>query len=209
MPTQDLEEQSTPALVLGAGSASRFGGAKLLAPLEGRPVLGHALATLGRLVEEGMLSGVHVVIPSGDRDLETLVRAAGGHPIGNPRPDRGLAASLRIGLDAVDRWPAALVCLGDQPRLSEATVRRVLEVASREPDRVIRPRYGSGRGEPGHPVCIPARFWPLLRGDEGDRGFGPLLGHQAPILEVPVPGRNPDIDTPADLRALAQPEDNA
>ena len=36
--------ESFAAIVLAAGSARRFGGRKLLAPFDGRPLLHHALA---------------------------------------------------------------------------------------------------------------------------------------------------------------------
>jgi CTP:molybdopterin cytidylyltransferase MocA len=46
--------------------------------------------------------------------------------------------------------------------------------------------------------------WPFAANIEGDRGLGPLLaGHPELVLEVPVAGAIPDIDTPADLAAAA------
>jgi CTP:molybdopterin cytidylyltransferase MocA len=75
------------------------------------------------------------------------------------------------------------------------------------PDAIIRPRYEADPDQPGHPVIVPARWWPLLRGDEGEKGFGQLLMTEAvPSIDLPVPGHNPDIDTPADLERLAAVE---
>jgi CTP:molybdopterin cytidylyltransferase MocA len=52
--------------------------------------------------------------------------------------------------------------------------------------------------------------WALAAGLDGDRGLGPLLARRPDLVaEVPVAGNNPDVDTPADLAALAAPADVA
>jgi CTP:molybdopterin cytidylyltransferase MocA len=55
---------------------------------------------------------------------------------------------------------------------------------------------------PGHPVLLDRRVWPLVRTLEGDAGLAPLLrGGRVKLQLVDVPGRNPDIDTRAELAA--------
>lgn len=65
----------------------------------------------------------------------------------------------------------------------------------------MRPRYADRPGEPGHPVLLHRQLWPEVATLEGDEGAGALLRGRAVTL-VDVPGRNPDIDTPADLAAF-------
>jgi len=195
------------AVILAAGVGSRFGGGKVRAPLEGRPLLAHVLAA----VREAGIGRVVVVL---GRDAGAVLDAVRDVDPGvlervlvtvNPTPERGLATSLRLGFGAATAVapPAGvLVLLGDQPRV-RADVLRVLcgAVASAHAIAVV-PRY-AGDAAPNPVLLLPAG-WPLVEGLTGDRGLGPLLAADpARVVWVAVPGANPDVDTPADLAALA------
>ena len=55
-----------------------------------------------------------------------------------------------------------------------------------------------------NPVLLLPAGWPLVARLTGDRGLGPLLAADPDrVVRVAVPGANPDVDTPADLAALA------
>ena len=196
------------ALVLAAGAGRRFGGGKVRALLEGRPLLTHVLeaaraAGLGRLV---LVLG---------RDAEAVRAALRDHDPAvlqgvlvavNPAPERGLASSLRCGLAAAVAAPAptaVLVLLGDQPRVRRDVVRALLAAAAAAPAGTLAvvPAYADD-GAP-NPVLLLPPAWPLAAELAGDRGIGPLLASRADlIVRVPVAGDNPDVDTPADLAAL-------
>jgi molybdenum cofactor cytidylyltransferase len=126
----------------------------------------------------------------------------------NPRPQDGLASSLRCGLDVAAEAPltdAVLVVLGDQPAVRAAVVRAIVEAAA-DPAGAARPfvraRYADDPAP--NPVLVRRPGWALAAGLDGDRGLGSLLASRPDlVLEVPVPGDNPDIDTPDDLAALA------
>ena len=195
------------AVILAAGVGSRFGGGKVRAALDGRPLLAHVLAAvrevgIGRVVvvlgrdAGAALDAVRDVDPG---VLERVLVSV------NPTPERGLATSLRFGFGAATAVapPAGvLVLLGDQPRV-RADVLRVLcgAVASAHAIAVV-PRY-AGDAAPNPVLLLPAG-WPLVAGLTGDRGLGPLLaGDPDWVVRVAVPGANPDVDTPADLAALA------
>ena len=195
------------AVILAAGAGSRFGGGKVRAALEGRPLLAHVLAA----VREAGIGRVVVVL---GRDAGAALDAVRDVDPGvlervlvtvNPTPERGLATSLRLGFGAATAVapPAGvLVLLGDQPRV-RADVLRVLcgAVASAHAIAVV-PRY-AGDAAPNPVLLLPAG-WPLVEGLTGDRGLGPLLAADpARVVWVAVPGANPDVDTPADLAALA------
>lgn len=122
----------------------------------------------------------------------------------NPRPAEGLSSSLRRGLAALGGdVDAALVVLGDQPHLRAATIRRVLDAAADAPQPFVFARHEEG-GTP-NPVLVRREAWVLADGLRGDRGFGsPMAAQPQLVLEVPVEGANPDVDTPADLAALAE-----
>ena len=185
------------AIVLAAGASRRFGSPKLLAPLAGRPVLQHVLDA----VAASPVGDVVVVLGDGASAIETAIEWRTERRAVNPRPQDGLSSSLRVGLDAAAEDPlaeAALVILGDQPSVRPAVIRAVIAAAANVPEPIIRARYSDD--EAPNPVLIRRPAWALAAGLDGDRGLGPLLAHRPELVgEVAVDGRNPDIDTPADL----------
>jgi molybdenum cofactor cytidylyltransferase len=194
------------ALVLAAGSSERFGGGKLLAPFQGRPLIAHVAATLAQAIGMGHLGGGVAVIPPGDTGLAWQFDTAGLTPVVNPDAATGIASSLRRGLAALEAGPgevgAALVVLADQPLLRTEVI-AALVTEWRRSGTSVRPRYGDDPGAPGHPVLVARADWPLAAQLTGDEGLGRLFRTgAAPIREISVSGRNPDVDTPADLRRL-------
>ena len=193
------------AVVLAAGSASRFGGGKVLADLDGRPLLRHVVdaareAGLGPIVVVGPPSGALDEV-----DLGAVRRVV------NPHPEGGLSGSVRLGLralvdevaEAAEAADAAVILPGDQPRVRPAVIRALIDAAAEAPDAgFVVPRYAADGSR--NPVLARRAVWRLADELAGDRGFGPLLAaHRERIREVPVDGDNPDVDTPDDLRRLA------
>jgi len=192
------------AVVLAAGRARRFGGAKLLAPLHGRPVVAHVLDVVRRARAAGVVADARVVVAAGDDAVAALAREAGTTTVVNDAPERGLSSSLRCGLAALGPdTGAAVVLLGDQP-LVRLDVLAALVAAWRDGRGVVvRPRYADAYSEPGHPVLLDRSVWPLADRLEGDAGLGLLLPPGSPeVALIDVAGRNPDVDTPADLHTL-------
>lgn len=190
------------AILLAAGQGRRFGGAKLLAPFRGAPLVAGPLAVLGGLRREGVLTRAVAVVPARDETLGRLVRDAGLVPVSNPDSDSTLGDSLRLGLAAVTGSPWALIALADQPLPRRDVILALLAQCAVNPDAIIRPRYAGAPDRPGHPVLVPAAYW---RHATGAHGFPPGTIAGARYLEVMVDGANPDVDTPDDLRALERP----
>jgi len=195
------------ALVLAAGAGIRFGGAKLLATFRGRPLVAHVAASLAEARLGGILSGGVAVIPAGDTALAWHLDTAGLVLVENRDAARGLSASLRAGLAALaalDSPPAgaALIVLADQPLLRPEVIGRLVG-EWRRTGRTVRPSYADHPDEPGHPVLLDRSDWHLADTLQQDRGLGPLLATgPARTVVLPVPGHNPDVDTPADLTRL-------
>ncbi len=185
------------AIVLAAGASRRFGSPKLLAPLAGRPVLQHVLDA----VAAAPIDDVVVVLGDDGAAIEAGIAWQGERRAVNPRPQDGLSSSLRVGLDAAAEDPlaeAVIVVLGDQPSVRPAVIRAVVAAAATAPEPIIRARYADD--DAPNPVLIRRSAWALAAGLDGDRGLGPLLARRPELVgEVAVDGRNPDIDTPADL----------
>ena len=185
-------------LVLAAGAATRFGAPKALALLGGRPMLELVL-------DAAAVAGLEpVVVVLGDaRDrVEAAVNWHAELRVRNPDPARGLASSLRVGLDTVAgvRPPvdAVVILLGDQPRLRTDVIASLLDRHGTSDRPIVVPRYAGGGG--ANPVVLSRAAFDLAAGLDGDHGLGPLIAARRELVEiVDVAGTNPDVDTPADL----------
>jgi molybdenum cofactor cytidylyltransferase len=198
-----MREGHVDALLLAAGRASRFGGQKLLARLDGAPLAAHAARTVHALLEDGTLRHA-VAMTDGSRELGQLfashdIRVA---PLADPALP--LSGTLRAGLAALESEcppaSAALVFLADQPRVNPDVARALLVRWRRVNRPVVRPCYQEERGVPGHPVLVARPAWHFVEALEGDQGLSAWLKDRPGLVEtIPVPGRNPDVDTPDDL----------
>lgn len=183
--------------MLAAGGASRFGAPKQLAPLRGRPLLEHSLATLAAAPVDRRLV---VLGAEADRILEQ-VDLQGAEPVVCADWERGQARSLAAGIAAAGDTDAALILLGDQPLVSPAAVSRV--ISARDGDALaVRATYD---GDPGHPVLLERGLFADAMALEGDAGARALFGdHAGAVLEVPCEdlGSAVDVDTVEALREL-------
>jgi CTP:molybdopterin cytidylyltransferase MocA/SAM-dependent methyltransferase len=193
---------SLTAVVLAAGTGSRFGGGKLLAELGGRPILQHVLDALA---DAGM-NDVIVVLGDDEPTIEATIAWRGERRIRNPDPLRGLSSSVRMGLEAATAGSGAgdgvLFVLGDQPAISSGVVAHVLDAGRASNRPIVVPRYAGDSAR--NPVLVRPAAYGLVEETTGDRGLGPVIaGHPELVEEVAVPGENPDVDRPQDLVAAA------
>jgi molybdenum cofactor cytidylyltransferase len=192
------------ALILAAGLSRRFGdGHKLLADLEGKPVIRH-------VVEAALASSARPVLLVTGHQAEAVCQAAGPgvQAVHNPAYAEGLASSLRAGLSALPPpgseggLDGVLVCLGDMPDVPSETLEKLIAAFNPAEGRAIcLPVHG---GKRGNPTLWGLQFLPDLMRLEGDAGARSLFGpHAEWICEVPVetPGILHDYDTPAMLAA--------
>jgi CTP:molybdopterin cytidylyltransferase MocA len=190
------------AVILAAGAGSRFGGGKLLALLDGRPILAHVVDTAR---EAGLDPIVVVGPPTGELDELDLGAV---RRVTNETPQEGLSSSVRLGLRELELEPsvtAALILPGDQPRVRPETIAALLAALDETPDV---PFVAARHVEDGSPNPVAARrsVWRLADELAGDHGFGPVLsGHPELVRWIDVAGSNPDVDTQADLARLIGP----
>ena len=136
--------------------------------------------------------------------IDEVIEWRGERRVENPRPEDGLASSLKVGLAAVSNDAGgALILLADQPRVRSIVIRRIVDTWRGGPAPIVAPRY-SRDGAP-NPVLIDRTAWPLAYALQGDRGMGPVLAEQQMLVRwVDVAGDNPDVDTRADLERLTE-----
>ncbi len=179
------------AVLLAAGLGRRFGGEKLLHPVEGRALYLRAFEA----VPAALFHQAAVV--SGREEILTAARGGGYLPVSNPRPQEGQSLSVKLGLQAV--WAEAdgvLFAVCDQPWLRRESVEGLVTAWRGEPDRIFAL---SAQGRRGNPVIFPARFFPELAGLTGDVGGGTVLRRHPEALrlaEAGSPRELEDMDTP-------------
>jgi molybdenum cofactor cytidylyltransferase len=181
-------------LILAAGAGTRFGEqSKLLAELDGRPLLQHAVAAQCKVAE---LERIAVVLGAFGEEVLGRVDFMRAEPVVCERWKEGQALSLRRGIEYLTDGPEVrkvIVTLGDQPRMTSALIARFVD----EPPGT-RAVYG---GVPGHPVVlgpVQMRAIAALRGDQGAREV--LRG--GPTIECGDLRAALDVDTPEDLEAI-------
>ena len=188
------------AVVLAAGEGSRFQGDshKLLADLNGKPVLRWTVDAVvaagfdaiylvwGSVRPDSALYGVDM-LTSGLRLVECTDWAQG--------QSRSLAAGVKAA--AAAGHSAVVVGLADQPLVPPSAWRSVGASAG----VIVTATFGGARRPP---VKLDASVWDLLPevGDEGARGLFRLRPEL--VLEVPCQGEAADVDTTEDLTRLTE-----
>jgi molybdenum cofactor cytidylyltransferase len=201
------------ALILAAGAGRRFSprlGGKLLADLDGRPLLWHVMETVRAF---GPAATV-VVLGHGASEVERAIAWRAEIRVVNRAPERGLASSIQAGVRALEVLPepldGAFIVLGDQPGLRREVMETLTLAAGGRTDArrlVIVPRYAADAG-PRNPVLVLRSGWSLVDALAGDHGLAPLIEARPDlVLDVPVAGSMPDVDEPADLERLRRAED--
>jgi molybdenum cofactor cytidylyltransferase len=185
------------AVVLAAGMSTRMGESKVLLPwTDGKTIIEQIVETL-------LQSRVdHVVVVTGYMAREVKERLSPlGVTIAHNRSYKSgeMISSLKVGLAALpDHVAAAMVVLGDQPRLQPKVLYQVLSAHAESAGELIIPSFERRRG---HPILIGRRYWPEIAALPKDGTLRDVIEtHADHIRYVPVDTDSilRDVDTPAD-----------
>src|SRR5204862_3779168 len=125
------------AVVLAAGLARRMGRQKLLLKLQGKPVVRWAVE---RLVPH--VGDIVVVTGQDDAAIREALSGLSLRFAVNPSPQAGQGSSIAVGVAALPPWTqAALIALGDQPRVPDAVVPALLAALERAGKAIVAPVY--------------------------------------------------------------------
>jgi molybdenum cofactor cytidylyltransferase len=188
-------------LLLASGASRRFGSNKLLAPLEGRPVVRWSAEALASAVD-----ATHVVVPVRSQEVRAALEGLAVHWVENAEAESGMASSIRAGVASLPAdVEAVVITLGDQPLIDTLVIRRVVARWRETSDvtRAITTSYADGRG---HPTLFGSAVFAALRALKGDRGARELIASQGDaVTVVEMDGPRPmDVDTPEALQAVAR-----
>jgi len=187
------------ALVLAAGRAMRMGSPKLLALLDGRPLLHWVIAA----ARAARCDEVVVVVGAQADDVAAVAAQADARTVLNARYREGMGTSLAVGIAALPAdCDAAVVLLGDQPFVTPAMIDALIDAYRTTRRPLVATRSGGVRGTPallGRAMFDEAK---QLGGDTGGR----VLFQRHPDLVTDVDlGPGPamdDVDTPDDLERV-------
>jgi CTP:molybdopterin cytidylyltransferase MocA len=192
---------SIAAIVLAAGASRRLGQPKQLL-MHGRETL---LARTIRLAGETGAGPVLTVLGANFEIICASVALDQTILVINDKWQQGIATSIHAGLKALDvvapDATGALIMSCDQPRLTSAHLRNLIDTfAAQSKPSIAASAYA---GVLGIPAAFPRMSYTHLRALRGDKGARALLVKPpCPLIAVPFPGGEVDIDTPPDLTQL-------
>ena len=184
--------EDTVLVLLAAGESRRFGDivSKLDEEFLGKPL------------------GLHVAVALGDMPFRQRIAIVDGckldysrygfEVIANPDPKRGMAGSVRIGVERARALDAAgvLIALADMPRVTSSHVLHMFDV-SQGADTVVASSDGVA---PKPPALFGRDQFEALLNLDGDSGARDLVAAGRHV--VTTPAELIDIDTPAELAEL-------
>jgi molybdenum cofactor cytidylyltransferase len=188
---------SAVAVILAAGAGARLGG---VCKAELRREDGRAF--LAAILEACRASSCPAIVVAGPPHGDAVRALVGDDApvVWNETPERGMAASVAVGIAAAARMPVdgALVWPVDHAWVRAETVTAICAAAGREV--AVVPML-DGRG--GHPTFFGVDLWPeLVAAADAPGGVRAVLRHHADRvvrLAVDDPGVLRDADVPADV----------
>lgn len=185
------------AIVLAAGSGSRFGGLKQLARYERTPLVVRAV----RIAEA--VCGPRSVLVAGHewRAVVDACRPLRGFFTNNTAYRAGMGGSIACGVKAVrEAADAVLLMLADQPLVTVDHLQQLIAARLDSSDCIAVTSFA---GTEGPPVIFPRRCFADLGKLEGDQGARVVLeragGRVRPVRFEPAAV---DVDAPEDLNGL-------
>lgn len=186
-------EEPVAAVLLAAGASRRFGGAKLVAVVDGAPLV----ARTARVLLAAGLFPVRVVLGAWELEVRAALSGIPVELVVNPRWEEGMLSSVVCGLGALPGRVA--VTPADLPFLTASSVAAVASASRANPEAVCVARF---EGRRGHPIVLPpAAVARVLTWTAEARLSHVLRQPDLEVIDVEVAdsGGLRDADVPADL----------
>ena len=191
------------AIILAAGQSRRMGRNKLLLPF-GRSTV------IETIVSEVQASGIDEIVVVTGHEHERLEAQLAAYPVhcrfNSDYARVEMLTSIQVGMRALaENVEAALIVLGDQPRLQSDIVRRV--IGAYRPGTLIIPSFARRRG---HPILLDRSIWPDVLASPAAATLRAVINARAECIryvEVESDSVLRDIDTPEDYAQALRASD--
>lgn len=178
---------------MASGMGTRFGGNKLMAKLEGAPLIQHVIQVTEKHFEKRVVVTRH-------NDVAKLCHALGVEVALHNKPHRN--DTVRLGMDATSECDTVAFFQADQPLISPSTITALLCAAENAPEYIWRASF---EGSPSAPVLFPSWAFDELRMLPSGKGGGYVAKQHEELvrcIEVSSKWELFDVDTLEDLALL-------
>lgn len=205
--TAPKEKPVVDILLLAAGTSSRMRGSdKLMEEIDGEALL----TRTARAAANSKANRAILILPPNAEARQAAIEGLGVETTLSHHASEGMAASLRAGLETVDKdVDAVIVAFADMPEIDTAAFNDVIDAFDPQAERLIA-RATTATGRPGHPVLFGRPFFEALSGLKGDEGARSILrAAKEFVVDVPLGGNAAitDLDTPEDWAAWRERRD--
>lgn len=184
-------------IYMASGSSRRFGGNKLLAAMQGKPLYRWGLDLLESVIKER--TDCHLLVVSRYAAIRRDALSRHIPAIDCPDSALGLSHTIRAGIRGIHGLTPQdylLFVVADQPFLSRSSIHALLDAAD---GSTVTARL-CWQDRPGNPVLFSASLVPELMALEGDDGGGTVVRkHPCLHLSVQNPIELSDIDRADDM----------
>ena len=180
-------------IIMASGLGTRFGSNKLMASLDGAPLIAHVIRACDGLFAKRVAITRH-------EDVAKLCRSLGMEAVMHDEPLR--SDTVRLGMQAMDGCDTVTFIQADQPFISANTLAALLRGAETHPEFIWRVGF---QGTQGAPVLFPAWAFDELRALPPGKGGGFVAKAHAQrvrCVEAASEWELFDVDTVQDLEVL-------